>query len=89
MLIPMLIGMMISTPGTVAVRVFEMQKYTLNYSVISLILKAATLGILFYIQIEFAYLILIYSIVNLLIIVGNNGMIINKILNYEKSIEQI
>lgn len=88
MLIPMLIGMMIATPGTAAVRVFEMQKYTLNYSIVSLVLKAATLGLLFYFQVDFAYLILIYSSINLLIIVGNNGIIIRKIFNYEKSIEQ-
>lgn len=86
MLIPMLIGMMISSPGTAAVRVFEMQKYTLNYSIVSLSVKAATLGLLFYYNIDFIYLILIYSIVSLLIIIGNNGVIIKKIYKYEKAI---
>lgn len=86
MLIPMLIGMMISSPGTAAVRVFEMQKYTLKYSIVSLTIKAITLSLLFYYKIDFVYLILIYSIVNLLIILGNNGVIIKKIYSYERSI---
>lgn len=86
MLIPMMIGMMISSPGTAAVRVFEMQKYTLKYSIVSLSIKALTLGLLFYYKIDFVYLILIYSIVNLLIILGNNGVIIKKIYSYERSI---
>ncbi len=87
MLIPMLIGMMISSPGTAAVRVFEMQKYTLKYSIVSLATKALTLGLLFYYKVDFVYLILIYSIVNLLIILGNNGIIIKKIYGYEQSIK--
>lgn len=86
MLIPMLIGMMISSPGTAAVRVFEMQKYTLKYSIVSLVSKAITLGLLFYYKIDFVYLILIYSIVNLIVILGNNAVIIRNIYNYEKTI---
>lgn len=83
MLIPMLIGNMIAPPGVVAVRVFEMQKYTLKYSIVSLTTKALTLSLLFYYNVDFLYIILVYSIVNLLIIIANNGVIIKKIHSYE------
>lgn len=87
MLIPMLIGMMIATPGTAAVRVFEMQKYTLKYSIVSLIIKASTLGFLFYYDVRFIYLILIYSLINLLVVIGNNLIIIKKIYFYEQTLK--
>lgn len=85
-LIPIFIGSMISTPGTAAVRVFEMQKYTLVYSIVSLALKVATLTLLFFMKVEFELLILIYSIVTLLIVVANNFFIIFKIKHYENSL---
>lgn len=88
-MIPMFIGSMITTPATAAVRVFEMQKYTLGYSIVSLGLKVATLSILFMLKLEFELLILFYSMVTLLIILGNNFFIIKKIYRYEKSKKQL
>lgn len=86
MLIPMLISMMIASPGVAAVRVFEMQKYNLKYSVYSLVIKACSLMTLFYIGLAFEYLILFYSIVSLLVVCGNNLIIILKIKKYDESI---
>ena len=87
MLIPLLIGMMVASPGIAAVRVFEMQKYNFKYSIVSLLLKAITLfGLFTWSVIEFEYIILIYALVNLLLIVGNNSVILAKIKRYEKHI---
>ena len=88
MLIPLLIGMMIASPGTAAIRVFEMQKYNFKYSIFSLVLKAMTLlGLFSWTNLDFEYIILIYAVVNLLIIVGNNSIILSRINIYEKLIE--
>jgi len=85
MLIPLLISMMIASPGTAAVRVFEMQKYSLKYSIVSLVVKAITLLTLFVYEIvEFEYVILIYSFVNLALVLANNSIILFKIRAYEK-----
>lgn len=87
MLTPLLISMMITSPGIAAVRVFEMQKYTLKYSIVSLIIKAITLLTLFVYQIvEFEYIILIYSFVNLILVLVNNSIILIKIKLYENGI---
>jgi len=85
-MIPMLIGSMITAPATAAVRVFEMQKYTLFYSIISLVIRIISLSLLFYFNTKFEILILIYSMVILLIIILNNIFVIRKIINYEKNI---
>lgn len=88
MLIPLLIGMMIASPGTAAIRVFEMQKYNFKYSIFSLVLKAMTLlGLFSWTNLDFEYIILIYAVVNLLLIVGNNSIILSRINIYEKLIE--
>ena len=64
---------MIASPGTAAIRVFEMQKYNFNYSIVSLIVKALTLlGLFSWVDIGFEYIILIYAVVNLLLILGHN-----------------
>jgi O-antigen/teichoic acid export membrane protein len=87
MLIPILISSMISPPGTAAVRVFEMQRYNFHYSIVSLALKASTLLGLFTLNVlSFKYIILIYALVSLLLVVGNNSIIIMKIRKYEKQI---
>lgn len=89
MLIPLLISMMIASPGTAAVRVFEMQKYSLKYSIVSLVVKTITLLTLFVYEIvEFEYIILIYSIVNLILALANNSIILLKIKQYEKAITE-
>ncbi|MGP5222235.1 oligosaccharide flippase family protein [Psychrobacter celer] len=88
MLIPLLIGMMIASPGTAAIRVFEMQKYNFKYSIFSLVLKAMTLlGLFSWTNLDFEYIILIYAVVNLLIILGNNSIILIRIKVYEQLIE--
>lgn len=88
MLLPLLISMMIASPGTAAVRVFEMQKYTLRYSIVALGIKASTLFGLFTLQIvSFEFIILIYSIVNLVLVLANNSIILLKIRQYEKQIQ--
>lgn len=88
MLIPLLIGMMIASPGTAAVRVFEMQKYNFKYSIVSLVLKAITLlGLFSWTNLDFEYIILIYAVVNLLLIVGNNSIILIRIRVYEQRIK--
>ncbi len=84
-MLPMLIGSMITTPATAAVRVFEMQKYTLFYSIISLGIRIISLSLLFYFNTKFEILILIYSMTSLLIIIVNNIFIIRKIIDYEKN----
>ena len=87
MLTPLLVSMMIASPGIAAVRVFEMQKYTFKYSIVSLAIKAATLLTLFLYEIAtFEYIILIYSLVNLTIVLMNNSIIMLKIKLYEKEI---
>lgn len=87
MLIPLLIGMMISAPGKAAIRVFEMQKYDFKFSVVSLIIKAVTLLSLFnFSDLSFAYVILIYALANLIMITINNWTILLEIRSYEKSI---
>lgn len=89
MLIPLLISMMISSPGIAAVRVFEMQRYNFHYSLVSLSIKAGVLLVLFSWGIApFEYIILIYSIVNLGLVLGNNSIIFNKIRRYEKEISK-
>lgn len=88
MLIPLLIGMMIASPGVAAIRVFEMQKYNFNYSIVSLIIKAITLlGLFNWTNIDFEYIVLIYALVNLLLIIGNNSIILSRINKYEKLIQ--
>lgn len=88
MLIPLLIGMMIASPGVAAIRVFEMQKYNFNYSIVSLIIKATTLlGLFNWTNIDFEYIVLIYALVNLLLIIGNNSIILSRINKYEKLIQ--
>ncbi len=85
MLIPLLVGMMIASPGTAAIRVFEMQKYNFKYSIASLAIKAITLLSLFtWTNIDFEYIILIYAVVNFLLIFGNNSIILMRINKYEK-----
>lgn len=87
MLTPLLVSMMIASPGVAAVRVFEMQKYTFKYSIVSLAIKATTLLTLFLYEIAtFEYIILIYSLVNLTIVLVNNSIIMLKIKLYEKEI---
>lgn len=87
MLIPLLIGMMVSSPGTAAVRVFELQKYNFKYSIVSLAVKTITLLYLFvWEELIFEYIILVYSIVNLMLIIGHNGIILREMRNYEKNI---
>lgn len=88
MLIPLLIGMMIASPGIAAVRVFEMQKYNFKYSIFALVLKAITLlGLFIWTNLDFEHIILIYAVVNLLIILGNNSIILIRIKVYEQLIE--
>ncbi|MCG3860916.1 oligosaccharide flippase family protein [Psychrobacter sp. Ps5] len=88
MLIPLLIGMMIASPGIAAVRVFEMQKYNFKYSIVSLVLKAITLlGLFSWTNLDFEYIILIYAVVNLLLIVGSNSIILIRIRVYEQRIK--
>lgn len=88
MLIPLLISMMIGSPGTAAVRVFEMQKYTLKYSIVSLVIKATTLLGLFMSEVVgFEYIILIYSLVNLSLTFVDNYIILTKIKKYEQQIK--
>lgn len=88
MLIPLLIGMMIASPGTAAIRVFEMQKYNFNYSIVSLVVKAVTLlGLFSWTNIDFEYIILIYAVVNFLLILGNNSIILMRVNKYEKLIK--
>lgn len=88
MLIPLLIGMMIASPGTAAIRVFEMQKYNFKYSIFSLVLKAITLlGLFGWTNLNFEYIILIYAVVNLLLIVGNNSIILIRIRAYEQLVQ--
>lgn len=85
MLIPLLISMMISSPSTAAVRVFEMQKYNFKYSIVSLVVKAITLlGLFSWSSIDFEYIILIYSLINLLLVLSNNTIIIQRIKKYEE-----
>lgn len=87
MLSPLLISMMIATPGTAAVRVFEMQRYSLKFSIYTLVINALTLFSLFALNIvDFKYIILIYSIINLLLILINNLIISLKIKSYENQI---
>lgn len=83
-MLPMFVGKMIDTPATAAVRVFEMQKYTLIYSIVSLGIRLLTLSLLFYLDFNFEFLIFIYSFIVLFIIIANNSIVIKKILNYEK-----
>lgn len=88
MLIPILISNMISSPGTAAVRVFEMQQYNLYYSIISLIIKASVLVISFKLALfSFEHIILIYALTNLILVVGNNIIIVAEIKRYEKKIK--
>lgn len=88
MLIPLLIGMMIASPGIAAIRVFEMQKYNFKYSIVSLVVKAITLlGLFSWTNISFEYIILIYAVVNFLLIIGNNSIILIRINKYEKLIK--
>lgn len=88
MLIPLLIGMMIASPGIAAVRVFEMQKYNFKYSIVSLAFKAIILLSLFsWTDLEFEYIILVYAMANLLLILGNNSIIFMRIKIYEKLIK--
>jgi O-antigen/teichoic acid export membrane protein len=77
MLIPILISSMIASPGTAAVRVFEMQRYNFYYSLVSLGLKATTLLGLFTLDIvPFKYIILIFALVSLILVIGNNSFIV-------------
>lgn len=85
-MLPMLIGSMIASPATASVRVFEMQKYTLFYSILSFSIKLISLILLLYFNIKFELLIFIYSTISLLIILYNNIIIIKKIIKYEKNI---
>lgn len=88
MLIPLLISMMVASPSIAAVRVFEMQKYNLKYSIVSLIIKAATLlGLFIFEIVSFEYIILIYAFVNLFLVLANNSIILKKIKQYEKQIK--
>ncbi len=90
MLIPLLIGMMIASPGIAAVRVFEMQKYNFNYSLVSLAFKLITLlGLFIWGVVAFEYIILIYALISLALIIGNNSIILVKIKKYEKQITTI
>lgn len=87
MLIPILISSMIASPGTAAVRVFEMQRYNFYYSLVSLGLKATTLLGLFTLDIvPFKYIILIFALVSLILVIGNNSFIVVKIRKYERQI---
>lgn len=87
MLIPILISSMIASLGTAAVRVFEMQRYNFYYSLVSLGLKATTLLGLFTLDIvPFKYIILIYALVSLILVIGNNSFIVVKIRKYERQI---
>src|SRR5690606_14272319 len=87
MLTPLLVSMMIACPGVAAVRVFEVQKDSLKYSIVSLVVKEINLLTLFVYEIvEFEYIILIYSIVNLILVFANNSIILLKIKQYEKAI---
>lgn len=87
MLTPLLIGMMIASPGTAAIRVFEMQKYNFKYSIVSLMVKVVTLiGLFNYLTLTFEWVILIYSIISLILIIGNNIIIWVKIKSYDKHI---
>lgn len=84
MLLPLLISMMIASPGIAAVRVYEMQKYSLIYSIFSLCIKGGLLIILFSYQlVSFEYIILIYALSNLILVIINNCIILNKINKYE------
>lgn len=88
-MIPMLIGMMISSPGVAAVRVLELQKYNFKYSVISLFTKLVVLLYLFnFVHLEFEKIILVYSFITLSIIVVNEIVIIRKMVQYEDSLLQ-
>lgn len=87
MLIPLLIGQMIASPGIAAVRVFELQKYNFKYSIVSLICKATTLlGLFVFSSLSFEYIILIFSMVNLGLIVINNSIIVFTVKIYEKNL---
>lgn len=88
MLIPLLIGQMVASPSIAAVRVFELQKYNFKYSIISLAIKTITLLGLFSLrEVSFAYIILIFSCVNLVLILGNNSIVFLKVREYEKNIK--
>lgn len=88
MLIPILIGSMVASPGIAAVRVFEMQKYNFHYSIVSLVFKGGTLvGLFMWGKIAFEYIILIYAVVNLALIIGNNSIILTKIKKYDNTIK--
>lgn len=87
MLIPLLISQMVASPGIAAVRVFELQKYNFKYSIISLVCKAATLlGLFMFTELAFEYVVLIFALVNLALIVGNNSIIILTVRKYERSL---
>ncbi|MFA8450678.1 MAG: lipopolysaccharide biosynthesis protein [Bacteroidales bacterium] len=84
MLIPFFIAQMISAPASVAIRVFEMQKYSLFYSILSLVIRSILLLFLFYKSIPFVQIILYYSCVSLLLQGVNNVFTLRKIWKYEK-----
>lgn len=87
MLIPLLIGQMVASPGIAAVRVFELQKYNFKYSIVSLACKFATLlGLFMLTDLEFEYVILLFSLVCLVLILGTNIIVIMKVREYEESI---
>lgn len=89
MLIPLLISMMIASPATAAVRVFEMQRYNFHYSMISLLIKGGTLlGLFSWNIMSFEYIILIYAIVNLVLVLGNHTFILIRIKKYEKNVAE-
>lgn len=89
MLIPLLIGQMVASPGIAAVRVFELQKYNFKYSIVSLACKAATLlGLFMLTELAFEYVILIFALVNLVLILGNNSFVVFVVKKYEKYISE-
>lgn len=83
LLIPMLIGLMIATPATAAVRVFEMQKYSLLYSIGTLVLNLLCFFIFYFLKSQFSDIIFYSSIISLSLVVINHLFIVKKIITYE------
>ncbi|WP_018109324.1 oligosaccharide flippase family protein [Bacteroides propionicifaciens] len=85
-LMPLFISMMISSPASVAVRVFDMQRLTLVFSIFSLIVKWLVLIYTFSINLDIKDVIFYYAIVSLILVILNHLLVVIKIIGYEKNI---
>ncbi|MGQ8870468.1 oligosaccharide flippase family protein [Myroides sp. TSA_177.3] len=86
LMIPLFVSLMIATPSTAAVRVFEMQRYSLFFAVVSLVITLIFFSVFYLLKFDLEKIVLYNSFLYFIMVLFNHAFIIKRIYNYDKDV---